>query len=615
MTTLMETETEKKTALRDQMNIVVAGHVDHGKSTVIGRLMADTGSLPEGKLEQVKAMCERNARPFEFAFLLDALKNEQAQGITIDTARCFFKTARRNYIINDAPGHIEFLKNMITGAARAECALLVIDAHEGIQENSRRHGYMISMLGIRQIAVLVNKMDLKDYDEAVFSDISRNYAAFLDRLEVHPACFIPVSAREGDNIASRSGRMSWFQGPTVLEQVDLFEEPSSSVESIFRMPVQDIYKFTQDEDDRRIISGTIESGRIHAGDEITFYPSGKSTSIRSIEGFNTPAKSSIESSWAAGFTMDTQIYIKPGDLMCHKDDPAPNIGRRFRANMFWMGRLPMVREKHYKLKIGATRVSAQLADVISVLDASELNTVEGKGQVERHDVAECIIETAHPVAFDTRTLNEETSRFVIVDEYEIAGAGIILEQVGEEESLLRDDIRQRESRWETGQISSTERTDRYGHAGMLVLFVGRLLSGKRKLAKQVERMLFEAGGKTYYFGITNLTESFEVLDRQQHHHTFEHDRALDHLGELTRLLTDAGLIILTCLTDVDDFDMEKLRQLNAPKKMLVVTMGDYPFNSFKPDLELPENPVGDKTAAEQVIGIIDRNEVSFNFSI
>ena len=149
---------------REQMNIVVVGHVDHGKSTVIGRLMADTHSLPEGKLEQVKAACRKNARPFEYAFLLDALKDEQAQGITIDTARCFFKTAKRDYIIIDAPGHVEFLKNMISGAARAEAALLVIDAHEGIQENSRRHGYMLAMLGIRQVVVLVNKMDLVNHD-------------------------------------------------------------------------------------------------------------------------------------------------------------------------------------------------------------------------------------------------------------------------------------------------------------------------------------------------------------------------------------------------------------------------------------------------------------------
>ena len=186
------------------MNIVIVGHVDHGKSTVIGRLLADTHSLPEGKLEQVRAQCELNSKPFEYAFLLDALKDEQAQGITIDAARVFFKSSLRPYLILDAPGHIEFLKNMITGAARAEAALLVIDAAEGVQENSRRHGYMVSLLGIRQLAVVVNKMDLVGWDRAVFDRIRREYGAFLDQVGIQPSAFIPVSGRGGDNIADRS---------------------------------------------------------------------------------------------------------------------------------------------------------------------------------------------------------------------------------------------------------------------------------------------------------------------------------------------------------------------------------------------------------------------------
>ena len=206
---------------KQDMNIVIVGHVDHGKSTVIGRLLADTHSLPDGKLEQVKETCRRNSKPFEYAFLLDALKDEQSQGITIDTARCFFKTELRNYIIIDAPGHIEFLKNMITGASRAEAALLVIDANEGVQENSRRHGYMLSMLGIKQVCVLVNKMDLTDYNEKSFRRIERQYRRFLRRIDVEPKCFIPVSAMQGDNIANHSKNMPWYEGMNVLEVLTL----------------------------------------------------------------------------------------------------------------------------------------------------------------------------------------------------------------------------------------------------------------------------------------------------------------------------------------------------------------------------------------------------------
>ena len=209
-----------------KMNIVIVGHVDHGKSTVIGRLLADTNSLPKGKLEAVRELCRRTAKPFEYAFLLDALKDERSQGITIDTARCFFQTQKRKYIIIDAPGHIEFLKNMITGASRAQAALLVIDAHEGIRENSLRHGYMLAMLGIKQIAVLVNKLDLIEPSRRreVYENIKSEYERFLEKIELRPASFIPVSAAESYNISSKCPQMPWYGGPTVLEALDAFEE-------------------------------------------------------------------------------------------------------------------------------------------------------------------------------------------------------------------------------------------------------------------------------------------------------------------------------------------------------------------------------------------------------
>jgi len=186
-------EVKKDAVAREKMNIVMVGHVDHGKSTIVGRLLADTHSLPEGKLEQVKKTCERNSKPFEYAFLIDALKDEQAQGITIDSARVFFKTRTRDYIIIDAPGHIEFLKNMVTGASRAEAALLVIDAQEGVQENSRRHGYMLSMLGIKQVAILINKMDLVAWDEEVFNRVREEYSNFLSHLNMKVPAISPLA--------------------------------------------------------------------------------------------------------------------------------------------------------------------------------------------------------------------------------------------------------------------------------------------------------------------------------------------------------------------------------------------------------------------------------------
>ena len=193
------------------MNIVIVGHVDHGKSTVVGRLLYETGSLPEGRVDQVRLNCERAGKPFEYAFLIDSLRDEQAQGITIDAARVFFCSTQRRYIIIDAPGHVEFLKNMKSGAARAEAAILVIDASEGVRENSRRHGFMTAMLGIQQILVVVNKMDLVGYDESIFEAVKTEYEHFLREIQITSLGFVPVSGRHGDNVVNSSARTPWYQ--------------------------------------------------------------------------------------------------------------------------------------------------------------------------------------------------------------------------------------------------------------------------------------------------------------------------------------------------------------------------------------------------------------------
>src|SRR5271169_3269519 len=210
-------------AVTEQLKIVIVGHVDHGKSTFVGRLFHDTGSLPEGKLEQLQKVAERRGVPFEWANLMDALQSERDQNITIDTAQIWFQTAKRQYVIIDAPGHKEFLKNMITGAANAEAALLLIDANEGVQEQSRRHGYLLNLLGIRQIVVLVNKMDLRGYDRAIFEAIEKEYRSFLNSAGIEAKLFVPISAREGDNLAAPGANMPWWKGPTVVQALDGLE--------------------------------------------------------------------------------------------------------------------------------------------------------------------------------------------------------------------------------------------------------------------------------------------------------------------------------------------------------------------------------------------------------
>ncbi|MBF0330793.1 MAG: adenylyl-sulfate kinase [Candidatus Omnitrophica bacterium] len=583
---------------KEQMTIVIVGHVDHGKSTVIGRLLADTGSLPQGKLEQVKADCLRTARPFEYAFLLDALKDEQAQGITIDAARCFFKTKRRHYMVFDAPGHIEFLKNMVTGAAHAEAALLVIDAKEGIRENSKRHGYLLSMLGVKQVTVIVNKMDLVNYDEGVFEAIKKEYGAFLRAQGVLPTSFVPIAALHGLNIATRAPEMPWYKGLTVLEQLDAFQNKRSTVDMPFRFPVQDIYKFTAEGDERRIAAGTVDSGSISVGEDVIFLPSYKKTRIATVERFSASGNSLAGAGEAVGFTFDTQIYVKPGEIMVRAAGLQPKVSARLRANVFWMGHAPLVKGKSYKLKLAAARVQVRLVEVVRVLDAAQLESTQSKKEVERHDVAEVILEAVKPLAFDLITDNEGTGRFVLIDNYEIAGGGIVLEALGDDKSLFKDSIRDRESFWYHGSVDAKVRAGVYGHLPKFIVICGGVGIGKRHIADELEKRLFAAGCRAYYLGISNLVRGLDLdarsLDAEEH---------VRRLGELARIITDAGLIFITTISDVDDHDIEKLRLLNQPAEIVVVSVGDHGFGKFLPDVAILANTDA-ATGANRIIAAL-----------
>lgn len=571
---------------REQMNVVIVGHVDHGKSTLVGRLLADTGSLPEGKLESVKANCKRNAKPFEYAFLLDALKDEQSQGITIDTARSFFKSSKRDYIIIDAPGHIEFLKNMISGAARAEAALLLIDAHEGIKENSRRHGYMMRFLGIKNIAVCVNKMDLVKYDQKVFEQIKADYTKFLTEIDLAPKSFIPIAAFFGDNMISPSENMPWYQGGSVLEVLDSFEKAPSRDLLPFRMPVQDIYKFTEEGDERRIVAGRVETGTINVGDNIVFLPSGKKNRIKSVEYFNGPTRTEAFAGESVGFTYDTEIYIRPGEILCKISEKLPQVSNKFRANIFWMGKQPLIKGKTYKLKITTQQVPVIVADIIHVLNAAELASSQ-KAHVDRHEVGEIIFETLKPIAFDVVTDIAQTGRFVLVDNYEIAGGGIILAPVFDSDSSLNQQIKKRDYGWERSHITPQLRAQKYQHKSAFIVIAGKIDTGKQRIAKALEEALFNLGKNVYFLGISNrlVLAAEDSKDK-----TLGKYDALVHLGELAHLMTDAGLILITSITDIDQYELDMLKKLNNPNRTLVVCVGeDTRFAAESIDLALVEN--------------------------
>lgn len=523
----------------ENLNIVIVGHVDHGKSTLLGRLYADTGSLPDGKLEKVQAICKQQGKEFEYAFLFDAFLEEQEQGITIDTARTFFMWKGRQYIIIDAPGHKEFLKNMISGAARAEAALLLIDALEGVREQSKKHGYLLSLLGIRQFAVVVNKMDLVGYRQDVFDGIEKEYREFLGQFKAVPSQFIPVSAKLGDNIANRSERMPWYSGSIVLETLGAFNKETARSEQPLRLPVQDVYKF----DARRIITGRITAGRLKVGDHLVFSPSNKRANIRTVEAFNIePQPTEGQAGQSIGVTLDEQIFVERGEIASHQEH-LPLVSTAFRANLFWLGKRPLEKGRKYLLRVATKEVDCEVATIHRIIDTMDLAQQQGSTTISKNQVAELTLRTKTPVAFDLSSSFEATGRFVLVDEYDIAGGGIITELVHDDQEFLREEARRRDFAWVKGEVTVEDRAQQYGHRAAVVLITGGRHTGKSFLARKLEGRLVADGRHAYLLDGENLRRGLDAdLSEEERGQTTEMAR---RYGEVARLLTDTGLIVVS----------------------------------------------------------------------
>ncbi len=536
---------------RDLLRIVIVGHVDHGKSTLVGRLFHDTDSLPDGKLESIKAMCEKRGMPFEWAFLMDSMQAERDQGITIDTSQIWFHTKKRDYTIIDAPGHKEFLKNMVTGAAQSDAAVLIVDADEGIQEQSRRHGYLLHLLGVRHVAVAVNKMDLVDYDPQRFNEIERDIREYLESIGVSPSFVIPVSAREGDNIANPSDSMPWYLGPTIVQSLDSFPTPTAPIHLPFRMPVQDVYKFDQ----RRIIAGRVESGRVSVGDSVLFSPSNKVVKVKSLE--HWPEGGDVRSHAAAGesvgITLDEQIFVERGELVSAANNP-PIETDVFRAKVFWLGKKPLRAGARYKMKLATCEAQVDVQTIEQIIDTTDLSE-SGAEQVERNQVAEIVLRSKRMLAVDEFTALPRTGRFVLTDGYDIAGGGIISMDGYADQ---RDLVTQRSTnitKVEQG-ISNEERWRKNGHAGGVLWFTGLSGAGKSTLAVELERRLFDRGYNVYVLDGDNVRHglnanlSFSPEDRAEN---------IRRVGEVAGLFSNAGVLALTAFISPYRSDRDRAR--------------------------------------------------------
>lgn len=404
----------------DVLSFVIVGHVDHGKSTLIGRLLYDTDSLPPDKIEEIKKASAGAGRRTEFAYLLDHLEEERKQGITIDTTQVFFKTPKRRYVIIDAPGHVEFVKNMITGASQAEAAVLIVDVTEGVKEQTRRHSYMLSLLGLHQVVVVLNKMDSVDFSQDRFEAVKKDVGEWLKSINVEPMLYIPISAIEGDNVAAKSENISWYTGPNFLESLDTMQNKQLPEDKPLLFPIQDVYKI----EDKRINVGRVEAGVIAEGDEIKVLPTGEVTKVASIERFLEQRDRAVASE-SIGMTTTDSVFLDRGNIVC-VPGKEPFLTDTISASMFWMTKRDFEPNMKLTIRCATQETSCKIEKISKRINSSTLEVIAENSDVLKNlEVAEVTIKTKKPVAIKEFNDVQELGRFVLVHDENICAGGII----------------------------------------------------------------------------------------------------------------------------------------------------------------------------------------------
>ena len=536
--------------LRQTLNIVIVGHVDHGKSTIIGRLLNDTGSLAPEKLAELQAICDKRAMPLEWSFLLDSFQAERDQAITIDATQIRFSSAARDYIVSDAPGHRAFLKNMMSGAARAAAAVLVVDALEGVQEQTRRHACLLHLLGIRQLCVAINKMDLAGFDPERYAAVRDEVRGYLGDLGLDAAAVVPIAARGGDNLVHYSRAMPWYEGPTLLAALDRFTPPSPPVERPLRFVVQDVYRL----DERRILVGRVESGVLRVGDRLTLSPGNETARVRSIESWNATVPSTeARAGQAIGITLDEPIYVERGHIASHAEQ-APALTYVFRANLFWLGRKPLTVGSQYRCRLGTSEAVVAVQAVERVIDTDTLAGTP-TDEVRQNEVAEVVLRARQMLAVDEHSDLPATGRFVLIDGFEtVAGGSVSMEGYPDQRHLY---ISKASNVYAVDHLTSpAARAWRNGHWGAVLWFTGLSGSGKSTIAMRLEQRLFAKGYQVFVLDGDNVRKGlnadlgFSPEDRAEN---------IRRVGELAALFAEAGTVVITALISPYRSDRERAR--------------------------------------------------------
>ena len=549
---------EKKTLLR----FLTCGSVDDGKSTLIGRLLSDTRQIFEDQL----AALERDSRKHgttgddvDFALLVDGLEAEREQGITIDVAYRFFATPKRKFIVADTPGHEQYTRNMATGASTADLAIVLVDARQGVLRQTRRHSVIASLLGIRHIVLAVNKIDLVDFDQTVFDGLVEDYLAFSKKLGFQTVVPIPMSARYGDNITTRSAKMPWYAGPTLIEHLETVSVDEEAAELPFRFPVQYV---NRPDLDFRGFAGTVASGRVSPGDEVVVAKSGKAARIKRIVAQGGDLKQAVAGQ-AVTLVLDDEVEVSRGNMLV-SPSARPQVADQFAANIVWFDESALLPGRSYILRTETDQASATVTELKYRVNINDF-AHEAARSLDLNEVGICNISTRTPIAFDSFSDNRLTGAFILIDRITNAtvGAGMILHALRRAENI----------HWQSLDVDKHVRADIKNQRPAVFWFTGLSGSGKSTLANLLEKKLHAAGRHTYILDGDNVRHG---LNRDLGFTDADRVENIRRVAEVARLMTDAGLIVLVSFISPFSAERRMAREL-MPEGEFVEVFVDTPF--------------------------------------
>jgi len=528
--------------MQQQLRVVAVGHVDHGKSTLIGRLLHDSGNLPDGKVDELRGISGRRGVEFEWSFVLDAMQSERDLAVTIDTTRLWMRTPERDVVLIDAPGHKEFLRNMVTGASDADAALLLVDAHDGVSEQTRRHALLLELIGVDRVVVAINKMDRVAYAQARYDEIRAELEALLGRIGIVATAFVPASARNGENIVSGSTTMAWYRGPTIFDALLALPARVRRDTGALRVAVQGVIR----RDLRRTLVGRIESGELRVGAEILVAPAMRRARIASIDVWPPSSRTHARAGESIGFTLDGPLYVDRGDVIADVAHP-PTLATSFRARLLWLGARPLTVGDTFRMRFGTRTAAVEVAAFERVVDINALETGTHLS-AEPNDVAEVVLRSREPLAVDAIDAQPGLARFILLDGIDIVAGGTILAALAGAGDLVPVEH----------LLGPERRAQRNGHRGAVVWLTGLPASGKSTIAMELERRLFERGMQTYVLDGDNLRTGlcadlgFSATDRTEN---------IRRVGEVAALFADAGTVAIAAFISPFRADRERARSI------------------------------------------------------